>query len=263
MTINIYYYTGTGNSLWTARTLGKELGGTTILPISRITAEPVRSRAEMIGLIFPVHIWGLPRRVIAFINMLERDPSKYYFAIAVNAGQVAETLLQMKKVMCNAGLLLSAGFGIVMPSNYIPWGGPGPVDKRMQKIRAAEAKIKTISPVIAGKESRPVEKGPLWQNVLFSFFYRMSFPHVPSMDKSFWVNDKCNRCGVCISVCPCSNITMQEDKPVWLHHCEQCLACIQWCPKEAIQFGKRTARYERYHHPEIKLRDITISNIPE
>lgn len=42
----------------------------------------------------------------------------------------------------------------------------------------------------------------------------------------------------------------------WLNHCEQCLACIQWCPQEALQYGKKTPAYERYHHPEIKLQDL-------
>jgi len=37
---------------------------------------------------------------------------------------------------------------------------------------------------------------------------------------------------------------------------EQCLACIQWCPAEAIQYGKNTAAKKRYHHPEIKLSDM-------
>ena len=46
------------------------------------------------------------------------------------------------------------------------------------------------------------------------------------------------------------------DRPAWLRHCEQCLACIQWCPQEAIQFGKKTPHYKRYHHPEVTLQDM-------
>ena len=32
------------------------------------------------------------------------------------------------------------------------------------------------------------------------------------MDKQFWVDDKCNQCGICGRVCPSENITMQEGK---------------------------------------------------
>ena len=263
MKTNLFFTTGTGNSLWTARTVANELGNAELIPMLWATGNPVQSQADAIGIIFPVHIWGLPQQVITFVNSLAIDTSKYYFALAVNAGQVAATLLQLKKLMKSRGLFLSSGFDIVMPSNYIPWGGPGPEDKRMRRINDAKEKINKISSMIARKERRPVEKGPLWQNILFSWFYKFSFPYIPTMDKDFWVDDKCNACGICKKICPCGNIDLNAGKPIWLHHCEQCLACIQWCPKEAIQYGKRTPRYERYHHPEVTLEDIiTISRKP-
>ncbi|MBN2569650.1 MAG: EFR1 family ferrodoxin [Deltaproteobacteria bacterium] len=252
----LYVYTGTGNSLWIARTLAEELGNSDVIPMSCNHRESIVIPSEALGIIFPVHIWGLPHRVIDFVDTLAKDTPKYYFAIAVNAGQVAATLLQLKKLMSSRGLSLSSGFEIVMPSNYIPWGGPGPEEKRMRKINDARKKIKNISPVIAKGEKRPVEKGPLWQNILFSLFYKLSFRYVHSMDRSFWTDEKCNSCGICKTICPCDNIELKDAKPLWLHHCEQCLACIQWCPQEAIQFGKKTARYERYHHPEVKLQDM-------
>jgi hypothetical protein len=34
------------------------------------------------------------------------------------------------------------------------------------------------------------------------------------------------------------------------------MACIQWCPQEAIQYGKKTVKYPRYHHPEVVLEDM-------
>jgi NAD-dependent dihydropyrimidine dehydrogenase PreA subunit len=256
MKTDLFYYTGTGNSLWTARMLAKELGDAEVIPISRHSENPVASRAEAVGIIFPVHIWGLPRRVLAFADALDPDPSRYYFAVALNAGQVAATLLQLKKRMQARGLSLSSGFGLAMPSNYIPWGGPGPEAKRIRLTTAAREKIDRIAATVAAREKRPVEKGALWQNIIFTGLNRLAFPRVPAMDKGFWVDEKCNACGVCRSVCPCKNIDLPAGKPVWLHHCEQCLACIQWCPQEAIQFGKRTPRYERYRHPEVTLQEM-------
>ena len=253
---DLFFYTGTGNSLWAARTAAQELGNAEIKPLLWITGNPVQIRGDAVGIIFPVHIWGLPQRVIEFIHRLPPDTSRYYFAFAVNAGQVAATLLQMDTLMKSRGLCLSAGFDICMPSNYIPWGGPGPEAMRVRRILDAAEKIRRISAIIAKRERYPVEKGPLWQNILFTWLYKFSFPHVPTLDKNFWADTKCNSCGICKKICPCGNIEMNADKPVWLHKCEQCLACIQWCPKEAIQYGKKTPRYERYHHPEVILEDM-------
>lgn len=256
MKTDLYFYTSTGNSLWTARTLASELGNTEIIPMVSIAGLPVQSGADAVGVIFPVHIWGLPQRVIDFVNALAIEPSKYTFALAVNAGQVAATLLQLNRLMTSRGLCLSAGFDIVMPSNYIPWGGPGPEDKITARMNDAREKIKRIAPIIAKREQGPVEKGPLWQNILFTWCYKFSLSHIETLDKNFWVDDKCNACKICKKICPCGNIEMKADKPLWLHHCEQCLACIQWCPKEAIQYGKNTPRYERYHHRDVQLADI-------
>ena len=62
--------------------------------------------------------------------------------------------------------------------------------------------------------------------------------------------------GICAHVCPVDNIEIIDDKPVGLHHCESCLACFAWCPHQAIYGGILSAKAERYHHPDVKLRDM-------
>lgn len=257
----IYFYTGTGNSLWTARTLAAQLGNTEIIPMSGVSNDIVTD-AGNIGLVFPVHIWGLPRKVINFLDKLPAGNSKNYFALAVNAGQVAATLLQLDKLLQARGISLSAGFDVVMPNNYIPWGGPGPEEKQQERFHNARKKIERIAAVVKEKEQRPVEKGPLWQNILFTAFYKISFNQVPKLDKKFSVDEKCNGCGICEKVCTVFNIEFEEKKPVWQHRCEQCFACLQWCPQEAIQIGKKTVNYQRYRHPEVNLKDI-MECVPE
>jgi ferredoxin len=255
MKTRLYVYTGTGNSLWVARQLAGELKKTAIafMPYPK---KPLQAQAEAVGIIFPVHIWGLPGRVIQFVNYLKVKPSTYLFAVAVNAGQPAATLLQLQRLMASRGLSLSLGYSIVLPSNYIPWGGPGPIDKQQKRFKEARAKVKTIAGKVHRQERSKVERGSWWQNILFSLLYKLSFRQVPHMDKKFCVDAKCNSCGICARVCPAGNIEMAKGKPVWLHCCEQCFACLQWCPQEALQYGEKTVRYQRYHHPEVRLKDM-------
>lgn len=262
MKTDLFFYTGTGNSLWAARMLAGKLGDAEIIPISRTSGHAVVSGADAIGIIFPVHIWGLPRRVVTFVDALEKNKARYHFAVAVNAGQVAATLIQLKQRMAVRGLSLSSGFEVAMPTNYIPWGGPGPEEGQIRRFEAARSKIGRIAAAAAAREARPVEKGPLWQNIVFTGFNRLAFSRIPTMDRSFRADEKCDGCGICKAVCPSGNIDLPEKRPVWLHHCEQCLACIQWCPQEAIQFGKKTPRYKRYHHPEVTLRDMLAAAPP-
>jgi NAD-dependent dihydropyrimidine dehydrogenase PreA subunit len=251
----IFYYTGTGNSLWSARLLAERLGDANVVPMKHSDALAA-GEAEAVGFVFPVHMWGIPAPVMRFIEKLSLRPGTYLFALAVNAGQVSRTLLQLRGVLAGRGLMLAAGFSIVLPSNYIPWGGPGPAERQNSRFAEARLKITGAAAVIAERQSGPVEKGPLWQRVVFTAIYKMTFKQVHKMDKDFWCDDRCNSCGICVQACPARNIELKKDRPAWQHNCEQCLACIQWCPQEAIQFGKKTPAYERYHHPEISLKDI-------
>ncbi len=255
MKTRLYVYTGTGNSLWVARQLASELKRATIefMPCPQ---KAFKAQADAVGIIFPVHIWGLPSRVIQFVKHLKVKPRTFLFAVTVNAGQPAATLLQLQRLMASRGLSLSLGYSISLPSNYIPWGGPGPMDKQQKRFKEAQERVKTIAGAVMRQERNKVDRGPLWQNILFSLLYKLSFRQVPTMDKKFWADEKCNSCGICFKVCPAANIEMTNGKPTWLHRCEQCLACLQWCPQEAIQYGEKTARYQRYHHPKVILKDM-------
>jgi ferredoxin len=256
MKLSIFYYTGTGNSLWVARTLAKLAGEADIISISAWLKEKKPVPSSVIGIIFPVHMWGVPGPVIRFISEIKSLSPEYLFAITANSGQVANTLLQLRNLLKKQGFDLSCGYEIKMPSNYIPWGGAESKEKQEQKFELARRKLSTIFSVVNDRGIAPVERGPLWQRLLLTLVYKLSFSQVPKMDAKYWVDEKCNHCGICSRICPADNIKMIEGKPIWNHHCEQCMACIQWCPERAIQYGKKTPQYARYHQPEIDLQDV-------
>lgn len=256
MKTTIFFYTGTGNSLWTARKLAGFLEPSELIPISLEKKQHPPRDADCTGLVFPVHIWGAPPPVIEFLQNWTTEPTQYIFAIAVNAGQVAATLLQLQKILSAKGLHLASGFSIELPSNYIVWRGAVSLDQQQKKFAVALKKIESIATIIRNKEQQPPEKGPFWQNPFFSWAYRKSFPHIRKMDKSFTADEKCLACRICEKICPAHNIRIVEGKPHWQHRCEQCFACIQWCPEEAIQCGKGTSSKKRYHHPDVSIKDM-------
>jgi len=256
MTTCLYYYTGTGNSLWVARKLAQRLDGDVKMISLGTEYEIPDGSCDRVGIIFPVHIWGLPSRVMEFVTKLPDRSSGYMFALAVNAGQVAGTLLQLQKMLVGKGNGLGAGFDIKMPSNYIIWNGAQPEAEQAVLFDLAENKLDEIAGVVKRKEVCPPEKGPWWQNLFFSLAYKLTFSKVPSLDKDFWVEPACNGCGLCARICSAGDIIIEGGRPVWQHRCEQCLACLQWCPQEAIQYGKKTTGKKRYHHPEVSAAEM-------
>lgn len=257
MHTHLFYYTGTGNSLWVARQLAAQLDGEVSLVPLRAGSRLPDSSGERRGLIFPVHIWGLPRRVVEFVGQFAGTPDSYHFAVAVNAGQVAASLLQLRKMLQQHGVQLKAGFSLRMPSNYILWNGAQPIMKQQALFEKAEQKIERIASIVRELISAPIEKGPWWQNSVLSFAYYFASSRVAAMDRDFWSEETCNSCGLCARVCPADNIRIQSGRPEWQHRCEQCLACIQWCPQQAIQFEKKTTGKTRYHHPAVTAAEMS------
>ena len=84
---------------------------------------------------------------------------------------------------------------------------------------------------------------------------RMVFPK--GSDKGFEVDEQCNGCGLCVRVCPSANINLEGDKPKWLHNCARCTACLQMCPKYAVQFGNSRS-WGRYQHPKVSVKELMV-----
>jgi hypothetical protein len=160
----LFWYSGTGNSLWAARRLGNLLGNAQLIALKRAEGSlPHGEGSEGLraaGLVFPVHIWGLPPPVREFVRRLADIPAAakcYWFAVAVNAGQVARTLFELRRAMSRGGLTLAAGFSLILPSNYAPWGGPGPREEQARLFKAAEEKLEAIAATVRALAPARVE----------------------------------------------------------------------------------------------------------
>ncbi|MFA5042404.1 MAG: EFR1 family ferrodoxin [Kiritimatiellia bacterium] len=264
MSTILYYFSGTGNSLVIARDLAAALGNTTLIAISKALRDPIAGTADVsapadaVGIVFPVYAWGPPRIVVDFINARKWNDIPYLFAVCTCGGFPGGALFLLKQALRAQGGNLSAGFSIVMPGNYTAMYGAIAEAKQQKLFARARARVAGIAGLIKARRNRPVEKSFFLVNWLTGFLYKFGMPKFKTADAKFWVMDTCTHCGLCAKVCPRLNIDLKNGRPQWHGDCEQCMACLQWCPVEAIQSGRSTLQRKRYHHPAIAAKDLFV-----
>jgi ferredoxin len=256
MKTTIFYFTGTDNSLKVAKDIADGLGETELIPISKAIKSDIKLTADRIGLVFPVYMWGMPSLVVDFVNKLSAS-DKYFFAVATYGGSEGATSVQAQELLKKRGIELSLGFSVLMPGNYTPLYGAISIEKQLNMFDKSRGKIESIVESIKKGEKGIIEKGNILINIFLSgLMYKLSMPRIHKMDKKFFADESCTKCGICEKVCPVGNIILKDGIPSWNQKCEQCLACLQWCPVSAIQYGKATIGRRRYHHPEIKVTEF-------
>jgi len=276
----VYYFSGSGNSLAVARDIAAGCGGELTAIASAIDEERITTDADIMGIVFPVYHGGLPNIVTRFCEKIGGLEKKYIFAVCTHGGSPALAIEHLADAVEARGGKLAAGFAVRMPFNYIGWSRRlREVDEETQKemfdnwksrsqgILAYFAARKTGTFETSSERiARLVESLRLYERIgkrawLRRAGYRehtdLTFREsIRLMDRGFAYDENCDGCGICSRVCPVRDIEIVEERPVWRQRCEQCFACLQWCPKEAIQFGSRTAGGKRYHHPDIRVKDM-------
>jgi ferredoxin len=289
----IYYFTGTGNSLAVARDIAQRAEGVLISIPSVVDEERVATDAEAIGIAFPVYYAslggsGIPHIVERFVRRLGDISSKYLFAVCTHSGMPADTIENLGRIIKSVGGELSVGCAVQMSIPYTAgdkirhmlFHRDLAVDSFAENERQQELLTKWSKKLnVLLQQVHPREHGKLevrsalskalltplamlQEQAALSRYRSLSQASggtldelVPFADSSFFTNEACNGCAICARICPVGNIEMVDDKPVWQHRCETCYACFQWCPQEAI-YGSIVEYEKRYHHPDVKLSDM-------
>jgi ferredoxin/flavodoxin len=246
----IFYFSGTGNSLKAAKDIASGLENCEIIGMGR--PYPLNGSYDRIGFVFPSYAMGPPPRVERFISelSLSENKSAYYFSVVTCGQSSGNCLASMSKLLADKGVKLGYGNSIVMFASYVALYAMA--DNPAEKAAAANAAIKPIALEIANKSSNGIPKAKPALSLVHSIFAKT----LPNKDKGFIVSEKCTSCGMCEKICPVNNIVGKNGKPAWLHHCEQCMACVQWCPESAINYKNKTQNRGRYHHPDISFEEM-------
>jgi len=249
----ICYFSGTGNSLWSAKKIVQVIGGQ--CELINIGAEAYKSEitldADAVILVFPSYAYGLPLIVSRFLKKAELK-TPYVAAFVTYGTSPGGTLASASRILkrkYKGGVFFGR---IPAVENYIAIFG-SPKEKIMQKRLAMqrEATDEAAQAVIERRTNKINTFRPL--SAFISFLFSLG---AKIFYKSYKVTDGCNGCGICAKVCPVSGITMINNHPQFSKKCEHCNGCLNWCPKNAISFGRLKPNTARYHHPEINVSEM-------
>jgi len=279
MSTEIYYFSGTGNSLFVAKELQKRIPDAAVIPIvSLLDQEVIQTHGEIIGFVFPAHALTIPVAVRKFIQKLDLKQSEYVFAIATRWGTVFHGFEKMDQLLKKKNKSLNSQFIFEMGGNdarNVIFTVPGESDL-LSKEKVILNKLDTIKDIIAARaDSHEKDTEHTIQsasNPLLGFFIEKIV--VLGMDmveylggvNYFYSDSKCNGCGVCEKVCLSKKVKMVNKKPVWQKNtlCYMCYACLNYCPQKSIQIRdipgvkSYTMQNDRYPHPYAGTNEISV-----
>ena len=244
----IFCFTSTGNSLYTAKILAEKIRAK-VVPIHD---ESIQIDDDVIGLVFPVYFWGLPRIVERFVAKIKpTNKDAYIFAIATCGGPVFGVLGELKKILLSKGTRLQYGKRLITVTNYLPEYKAKDSVELWQKI---DKEIVKLADTINNRKYNRVLSTTFVNRIIYKMF-----PD-ENCDRLLTVAPACTGCETCKKVCPVKNITMRDGKPEFLHKCEHCLACVHHCPSQAIDWNRKTQGKGRYRNSKIPLDELITFN---
>lgn len=247
--MKILYFTGTGNCLYVAKRIGGDLYS--IPQLIKNDIYTIEDRT--VGIIFPCYCWTLPRIVKNYLKKVEIR-ADYTFTIITYGTMAQSTLKQTEKLLKGK---VDYTNEIKMIDNYLPMFN---MEKEIanEEKKQIESQIDSVIKDIQLKKHRIVKKR--FYNDIFSKFGKLYLKtKTNDVDKKFRINDNCNLCRTCESLCPVKNIKIVENQPVFQHNCEFCHSCIQLCPQNAIHL-KNEKSSARFKNKNIKLSEIKKAN---
>ncbi|MBR5534878.1 MAG: EFR1 family ferrodoxin [Ruminiclostridium sp.] len=247
----IVYFSGTGNSRYAAALLADRLGDE-ILDAGTLIKE--KKKAELTSekpwvFVAPTYAWQLPR---VFSDLLRNglfEGSKDAYFVMTCGADIGSPEKELSALCQVKGFAFRGVLEVVMPENYITlFDAPGQ-EEAARIIAAARPVLEEGARLIGGGESFP-ERSTGFADKLKSGLINEMFYPVFVKAKAFHVTKDCNGCGLCEKLCPLNNIELEGKEPLWGSRCTQCMACICGCPREAIEYGRRSKGKVRYQCQE-------------
>lgn len=251
----ILYFSATGNSKYVAKRIGKTIGdeiGNLFDKIKNNDFSQIHSERPWV-IVVPTYAWRIPHIVEDCLTKTQLTGNGDIYFVMTCGGSIGNAGKYLKKFCTEKKMNYRGCMGITMPENYIALFSTPTEEQALQIIDKAESVIDRTAQYIKNNDNFPQSEiffgDKINSGIVNDLFYPM-FVHA----KKFYSTEACISCGKCVKVCPLNNVRLKNGKPVWGKDCTHCMACINKCPAEAIEYGKHSKGLHRYVFPKNKAK---------
>jgi len=254
--VDIFWFSGSGNSLCIALEIRDSLVKygckASLFPLEKSKPADI-DISSIVGFVVPVAGQGTHPFIWEFIEQMPETKDALCFFVDTLGMYSGGIIGPVKRIIKKKGYIPVAAKEILMPNIF-------------QKMKSKPEKEKLM--IERGRKAarefceRMINGNGIWIDIpiysrLMRLFYRYRslvafykklFPY--SIDP-----DKCNRCGVCIALCPEHSLSMDKkgDVPVNNGNCSLCQRCFEFCPTQAIRIGNANTVVYR----AVSLKELT------
>ena len=267
----IFWFSGTGNSLWLAHFFATNTNEL-LISISEYENKKTSfnisvSSEERIGFVFPIYGWNIPkivREFIEHIHIVNYNDNFVYFACTCG-DDIGRADREMRKLLNKKGIELNCVFSLQMPNTYVCLPGFDVDAKKTQEnklknaVQQANVFCQDVLDRKVGLSCIHPGAFPWIKTYIFGrFFYKYLMK-----SEQFGIYGTCIGCGRCVKFCPLENITLEKNLQGgfgssnffvhWGSNCTMCLSCYHHCPQHVVKYGKQTKGKGQYVHPDDEM----------
>ena len=248
MDVRIFYFSGTGNTLWAVQHLCAYLKDHQIKAIA-ISLESldedrmldhVRS-CDVLGIAWPVYGADMPEIVKDFVRSIPTVKHKPLMTLCTQYAFSGDGAYVMHSQLKKKGFEYRWCFQLNTPSNInlypiyykssddYGYHESSRLQKARQHLQFLASKITNDQPYVKGATIFHTLAAMLLRPM-----FRIGHKH---FIKKGWLQvapDACTGCGICATNCPTQNINMLDKRPEFGQNCLFCLRCYDYCPTTAI-----------------------------
>ena len=242
------YFSGTGNSKYIAELFCENMNAACYSIEGETDFAHVIASEDIVGFCYPVYGSRVPRLMREFvIKHMESLKGKKLIIFCTQmffSGDAARVLTD----------LLPRGFAktiyaehFLMPNNVCNlFLTPLDSEKRIKKyLTNASRKMRTVcdeinNGIVKMRGFNPVSR-------VLGLMQGLFFPGIEKRASGkVWVDKDCNRCCLCVSICPMGNFAFENERIETKNNCMICYRCINKCPKKAISVFLRGKVKKQY-----------------